>query len=1098
MICRAMIPRSFALHPGTISTALTLALSVPLALTRTAGPRANRSRPESGAAIEAARRAVPDYAPTGGPEIRLDRIVYPEGSTISAAVTVEQGVLPPEALQVYIVAPDSKDVEIVKLQRTTDPTVYVTERALPIKLASQGPAQKQDGSLTLLPNETFLALFTLNPQVKGATVVGDFGLLEDRHFTKSQVKVVPAIDVRGEDKPAALGKTRFGTVHVAGGLPVQIPVDELIIYPRDAKQLDQFLRKTAGNVHVHDLLPAKGGGPPKGMLVKVGTAAADLEHLPQMRALLGQTGTLYASSPEAAKAIALAVQYQLDGFAVTLNPRFYAMGAPSIRDGSNGAPWPAGHPEQDGGVLDAMSSDPRFSPMVDRDTMFGVRKAWAYVALFDKDTRRVPTAFIDNGFAPSPDFRGYDPAHPENIRQCNMEAGTCASGSAVGAPTIGAGYFGPHMWHGNGVVSSAGAVLNNGWGAAGTGGQVVSPRLYSLGPTSYFQMANAIIQATDDGADAINMSAGLLCGVPTDVGIIGICSEAGRLALCEFLHLRMLAAAGLLGLIPFVGPFLAANAIAAADGAFVACTVSTFLASAVGYGDRMGYAVDYAQSRGVTIVAAAGNNWSLDPSLVSAFQAAGGVNVGDNNAEHWRIIPCTLPGVICVGGAVPLSPYVNGQWFGDRVDVWAPQGSTYYAPHDINAVAPPASQEPYSDPQEEGVTPYSGDPPHKQGFWGTSGATAFTTGVVAMMIAVNPNLDRANAGLSATARAQIPGRIRQLLVSTATPRSALPGDPNDPRRNLINAFRAVQGAARADNVIPDVGALGFPTDMGFDEANPTLAQNDRLETAVAIGALESRSATGTILTIPAEPPAGVAFADTDWFKWQTPPERNTAFTGGRIELRYLRGFGQLRLNDGLGTECPGTAAVECRQFTIPDLAGNATYPVRITAPTAVDDNVYRITFLPATSRLSLAAAVTPPVPRPLPPPLPLPGPGAPTVAIAYPAADIGPDNPAYGYDGYLPTQHLWYKDVVLQGIAVDAQKTALTGAALVWTTDRTDITGQQQILGTGTRPGSGDPPKVRLFSNVCTGVTHRISLTATDRDGHRADAVRSVRIWRLC
>src|SRR3989441_13121522 len=86
-------------------------------------------------------------------------------------------------------------------------------------------------------------------------------------------------------------------------------------------------------------------------------------------------------------------------------------------------------------------------------------------------------------------------------------------------------------------------------------------------------------------------------------------------------------------------------------------------------------------------------------------------------------------------------------------------------------------------------------------------------------------------------------RSRQLLVSTATPRSALPGDPNDPRRNLINAFRAVQGAARADNVIPDVGALGFPTDMGFDEANPTLAQNDRLETAVTIGALESRSAT---------------------------------------------------------------------------------------------------------------------------------------------------------------------------------------------------------------------------------------------------------------
>jgi subtilase family protein len=1086
----AIIGRSFVLNTGVFSTVLALVVAVPFVTTAMRGIRAT-----SNSVGTASVAAVPGYAPSGGLEVRLDRIVYPEGSSISATVTVEQRP-PAEALQIYLVAPDSKDVEIVKLQRTSDPTTFVTERALPITLARQGPAQKQDGRLTLQPNETFLALFTANPQVKGAPVVGDFGLLEDRQFKKAQLQIVPGIDVRGEDKPAAPGKTRFGTVHVAGGLPVQIPVDELIVYPRSAKQLDQLMLRTSGRAYLRDLVPGKGGAGPKGTLVKVSTTEADLAHLPQMRALLGQTGTLYASSQEALKVVALAIQYQLDGVAATLNPRFFALGAPAIHDGSNGAPWPTGRPEQDGGALDAMSADSLSSPTVDRDTIFGVRRAWAYLALFDKDTRRVPTAFLDNGFAPSPDFRGYDPAHPENILQCNMESGLCASGSAVGAPTIGAGYFGPHMWHGNGVVSAAGAVLNNGWGGAGTGGQVLVPRLYSLGPTSYFQMANAIIQATDGGADAINISAGLLCGVPTDLGVLDICNPGGRVALCAFLHGRMLAAAGLLGLIPFIGPFLVGNAIAAADLAFGACTTSSFLLGAVGYGDRMAYAVDYAQSRGVTIVAAAGNSWGLDPTLATAFQVAGGVNVGDNSADDWRIIPCTLTGVICVGGANPITPYGNGQWFGNRVDVWAPQGSTYYAPHDIDAVVPPASEVAYSDARDGCL--YQGDAPRKQGFWGTSGATAFTTGVVAMMIAVNPNLDRANASLNNAARAAIPGRIRQLLVSTATPRAALPVDPTGQRRNLINAIRAVQGAARADNTIPDISALGFPTDFGFDEANPTLAQNDHLETAVTIGAMESRSGTGTILTLPAEPPAGVAFSDTDWYKVQAPAEAHAAFSGGRIELRYLRGFGQLRLNGGLGTECLGTTTVECRQFTIPDLPGGATYAARITAPTAVDDNVYRITFSPATRRLSLADAVARPVPGRTPPPLPIPDPRAPTVAIVYPTADVGLDNPAYGYDGYLPVARLWYKDVALQGIAVDAQKTALAGAAMVWTTDRTDIPGQQQILGTGTRPGTGTPPKVRLYSNVCTGVTHRVTLTATDRDEHAASAVRTIRIWQVC
>ncbi len=119
----------------------------------------------------------------------------------------------------------------------------------------------------------------------------------------------------------------------------------------------------------------------------------------------------------------------------------------------------------------------------------------------------------------------------------------------------------------------------------------------------------------------------------------------------------------------------------------------------------------------------------------------------------------------------------------------------------------------------------------------------------------------------------------------------------------------------------------------------------------------------------------------------------------------------------------------------------------------------------------------------------------PTVTILVPAQDSDPasNDPAGLYDGRDVVLGLWYKDVTFEGVAIDPEDGTLSGAAMVWTTDRGDIQpGGVTILGTGTTI------TVRLYSNVCTGVFHEITLTATDSGGNVVTQTRRVFIWKVC
>lgn len=115
----------------------------------------------------------------------------------------------------------------------------------------------------------------------------------------------------------------------------------------------------------------------------------------------------------------------------------------------------------------------------------------------------------------------------------------------------------------------------------------------------------------------------------------------------------------------------------------------------------------------------------------------------------------------------------------------------------------------------------------------------------------------------------------------------------------------------------------------------------------------------------------------------------------------------------------------------------------------------------------------------------------PEATIVEPAADSGINDSEYAYDGFDSDMSLWYKDVALVGTGVDTEDGTLSGEALQWKTNRTDL--QDETLGTGANP------TVRLYSDVCVGTEHIITLEVTDSDGASTTSEpRTLRIWTLC
>jgi hypothetical protein len=758
-----------------------------------------------------------------------------------------------------------------------------------------------------------------------------------------------------------------------------------------------------------------------------------------------------------------------------------------------------------------------------------VPAVWAFNALWDGDDERINVAVLDMGFAPNDDFRR--PASGTFV-ECDMTtflpAYRCEAGAAQGPPTVGNSFFGGRSWHGTGVVTTIGGVVNNGFGTAGVAGQVTVPMMYKYDTFAYaFDIGRGVRKAVDDGASCINISGGYPCNILTVGPDFNICTVGGRIELCAVIHAGVAASAGLicaaLGWIPIVGQGACAVAIAGAVATTAACVAT------LAFGDLAGpmqTGIRYASARGVPVVTIAGNTLTANmmPPIVRDL-----VDLNERRTEAWGIVPAMVPESI-VAASVDGN-LDNANFYGDRVDVWAPIPTNYYAPSNVNDMSSSLT---------------------RSSIGGTSAAAPFVTGVIGVMMAVNPDLNPRNPLLNNSQRATIVSRIRAILTSDEATLSnaelVAAGFSNQPveRRNLIDPLAAVRRAAMGK--IPDTAALGYDQSLGFSEA---LGADDTEATATPIPFGTTR--TATILAIP-EANGTMSVVDVDFFRFTMPasPARPHQAT---ISLTYPKNFGELFVQ--VPNMVPGgtvsTGVEDTRQFrVIADAGANVAFSVRAAFG---DDNVYKVvvdTPVPAVPQVMILeptdgvqVCALQPVPAravgnfPGFSALTVPdsafewfngttslGTGAlqtltlaagthtitataygdasdsitvlaqactndpPVAFIDSPATDLIQADSLF-YTGYDDAKMMWYTDVELIGHATDTEDGTIPGDQLVWRTNLTSV--QDSLLGTGS------PLMARLYSNVCEGVMHTISLQATDSAGNPSPTVtRRIVIYTIC
>jgi len=868
-------------------------------------------------------------------EVQLDRLIYATSDVVAASLLVDQGQLLSEQVGLVLVGSQNRDVEVITARRVDEGRRYVTERPVPIgRFEHAASVRAGDHLLVLKPGEVFFAFYFTNPQrdgdpSSGEHIVADFAMLAAERSGTPQPQVWPALALTEDEVQPQPGAKKVGTVTYPGGLPVQIATEELVIRPRNTRQLEQFLAATGGRVVLTDLLQEDQSHrtQPSLYLVRVDPARAKLDLLPQFQVLAGKSRPVLASSVDALRICALALEHRLNGFPVGVNPRLQLMGQPSWQ--------PEAQPFRDDITRDSFRAQP-----------FELPKVWSYLALWDHDTQRIPVAFLDHGFSPNSDFR------PARV-QCDLEGGSlvegllvgfrCQDGAAVSPPTTGASFFGERNWHGNGVVTVAGGIVNNGYGAAGTGGQVIEPMLYRFGTASYaLEIGLGIRRAVWDGAAIINISAGYPCRIPTELGVgMDVCDAAGRAAFCLALTGYLMLAveavcaeAAVLAAVPFIGPFLAWDAAVQCTVGRIAVHLSgPVCAALIAAGDLRGpmeEAVAFALDQGVPVVSIAGNRLEPEalPELVRGF-----IDLDNISVDHWQIIPGVIDGVLCVGAVEwiaagedgdPPPRWANAEFTGRRVDLWAPVPSRYYGPPTLEAVEP--------DPQNHTPRRISA----------TSAAAPYVTGLIANLMAINPTLNPLNPALAADQRQAIPGRVRRILVNTAEP--LLP----DGERS-VSPLQAMQTAGA--EALPRF-ARDYDSSLNFSETVPANS-HDLPQRAFDLDELAGRARpaehTGTILFIPGEAPHGVSFTDHDWYRFTLPPISD-GWPEGLYQAVILlhtpdtNRWGALSISgDGFREvdprSAPASANETVREFVSPLLFNGARRSFRVHGEVA-SDNVY--------------------------------------------------------------------------------------------------------------------------------------------------------------
>lgn len=162
-----------------------------------------------------------------------------------------------------------------------------------------------------------------------------------------------------------------------------------------------------------------------------------------------------------------------------------------------------------------------------------------------------------------------------------------------------------------------------------------------------------------------------------------------------------------------------------------------------------------------------------------------------------------------------------------------------------------------------------------------------------------------------------------------------------------------------------------------------------------------------------------------------------------------------------------------RSVTPTDTATNtpSPTPTATVTPSQTPTATQTLTATPTNTPTETPSPTTTDTPSPTPTATNSP----PLVTIILPA-----DGSEFAYDGFDRKLNLWYSIIELGGSASDMEDDMLPGSSLAWSTDRNDL--QNPFLGNGVLM------KAILYSNVCSGASHFITLTGIDSQGAVATA----------
>ncbi len=270
--------------------------------------------------------------------------------------------------------------------------------------------------------------------------------------------------------------------------------DEILFQTNDAGVLGDFLARCDGKI-VAEIDPAIAGldALARIYLVRVNPACASLdsfvEHVTAISAANDRvaSGLFRFSSERAARLIALAMAEAYAGNPVGVN---WVGGGGAIPDwtieGAVGVDIP-------GYVPDAYQWE-HFRAGTAQD--IGIPEAWSLLFHTGNLSNRVNIAVIDGGFSPNDDrvLWRYDSMVYDTAVIDSENSMTCGGGACP--------------WHGSMVWSTAMAVPDNGFGAAGTSGPIGHSIIVYVG-ADIFSWTSGVIVAKEEGAEIINLSLGM-------------------------------------------------------------------------------------------------------------------------------------------------------------------------------------------------------------------------------------------------------------------------------------------------------------------------------------------------------------------------------------------------------------------------------------------------------------------------------------------------------------------------------------------------------------------------------------------------------------